>query len=237
MHSLIIHMPGSTARRPNVDRLLQDLPDAQVVDAVNGRDPHQIAEVKTFAGDLHEPQYPFALTPGEIGCFQSHRKCWELIAKSDSPYALVVEDDVAISLPQMAQSLTLIQAHMTPDMFVRLPMKKREAGPEFARDGKVSVFLPKRIGLQTGCQIVGRAAAQRLLARSEQIDRPIDTWLQMHWVTGQPIHALLPNGVTEIANQIGGSTIQQKTRTSGKLMRELRRTWYRAQVALRPQRP
>ena len=75
MNSLIIHMSTSTARHANVARLLQDLPDAQVVEAVNGRDPTQVADVRTHSGNLHSPSYPFALTPAEIGVFQSHRKC------------------------------------------------------------------------------------------------------------------------------------------------------------------
>ena len=67
------------------------------------------------------------------------------------------------------------------------------------------------------------------------IDRPVDTLIQMHWATGQKVHALTGSGNREVAGQIGGSTIQVKVR-EGKLKRELQRAWYRAQVALRPQR-
>jgi len=237
MKSLIIHMSTSTARHANVARLLQDLPDAQVVEAVNGRDPTQVADVCTHSGNLHSPSYPFALTPAEIGVFQSHRKCWQMIVDQGWNYAMIVEDDLAVSRPELDRALQLIHQNMTPDMYLRLPPKMRELPADVvARDGDMALILPKRIGLQCCCQVVGRDAAQRLLDGSTQIDRPVDTWLQMHWVTGQKLHALLPNGLSEIANQIGGSTIQQKTRTSGKLMRELKRAWYRTQVKLRPQR-
>lgn len=238
MNSLIIHMPGSIERRPNAEKLLRDLPHAQLVDAVDGRDPAQVADLRALPGNLHKPAYPFALKGGEMGCFASHRKCWQMIVDNGWDYAIVAEDDVAVSLTDFARTLSMITAHMTPDMFIRLPFKNREkTGIVIATDGDTRLLLPRKIGLQTGCQVVGREAAKRLLAKSEQIDRPIDTWLQMHWVTGQPVHTLLPNGLSEIAGQIGGSTIQQKTRTSGKLMREIKRAWYRAQVRLRPQRP
>lgn len=238
MNTLIIHMPGSIERRPNAERLLRDLPNAQIVDAVDGRDPAQVADLRALPGNLHKPTYPFALKGGEMGCFASHRKCWQMIVDNGWDYAIVAEDDVAVSLPDFARTLSMITAHMTPDMFIRLPFKNREkTGLVVATDGDTRLLLPRKIGLQTGCQVVGREAAKRLLAKSEQIDRPIDTWLQMHWVTGQKVHTLLPNGLSEIAGQIGGSTIQQKTRTSGKLMREIKRAWYRAQVRLRPQRP
>jgi GR25 family glycosyltransferase involved in LPS biosynthesis len=83
---------------------------------------------------------------------------------------------------------------------------------------------------------VGKGAAQRLLDASAQIDRPVDTFLQMHWITGQPIHAILPNGNAEVAHQIGGSTIQTKIPAQGKLAREFKRLIYRARIALRPQK-
>ncbi len=238
MHSLIIHLPGSAKRRPNADRLLQDLPDAQLVDAVNGRDPDQISDALVSDGDLYRPHYPFPLRPAEIGVFQSHRKCWQMIVNKGWDHAIIVEDDLAVSQPFLARALSLITAHMTPDMFVRLPAKNREKrGHVLARDGNVRLLLPRQIGLQCCCQVVGRDAARRLISGSRRIDRPVDTWLQMHWITGQPIHTLLPNGNAEIADQIGGSTIQEKTRTSGKLMREWQRAWYRAQVRMRPQQP
>ncbi len=238
MNTLIIHMPSSTERHLNAEKLLQDLPDAQLVDAIDGRDPSQVADLQVFPGNLHRPTYPFAMRGGEVGCFASHRKCWQMIVDNNWDYAIVAEDDVAVSLPDLARSLSMIAAHMSPDMFIRLPFKNRERkGTVVAVDGDTRLLLPQKIGLQTGCQVVGREAAKRLLAKSEQIDRPIDTWLQMHWITGQPIHTLLPSGLGEIAGQIGGSTIQQKTRTSEKLMREFKRVWYRAQVRMRPQRP
>ena len=125
---------------------------------------------------------------------------------------------------------------MTPDHFIRLPAKAREtAAQTVAQDGPACLLLPKVIGLQTVCQVVGRGAAQRLLKATETLDRPIDTFLQMHWVHGHSIHTILPNGVSEETAALGGSTIQKKTRTSGKLMREIRRFRYRRAVNARPQ--
>lgn len=99
------------------------------------------------------------------------------------------------------------------------------------------MFLPKIIGLQTVCQIVGRTAAIRLLAATEILDRPVDTLMQMNWVTGQPVHTILPNGVLELTQELGGgSTIRTKSPARNFLTREFRRSKYRAQLKLRPQR-
>ncbi|TNF60118.1 MAG: glycosyltransferase family 25 protein [Rhodobacteraceae bacterium] len=238
MHSLIIHMASSPARRPNAERLLRDLPGAELVDAVDGRDPAQVAGVDVRSGDLLAPRYPFALRPPEIGVFQSHRRCWRTILDRGWDRALVVEDDLAIDAALFSRALAMLDAHMTPDMVVRLPVKPREKpAAVLAQEGEMRLILPRVIGLQCICMAVGARAAERLLRESRVIDRPVDTWLQMHWVTGQPVHALLPNGNREVAGQIGGSTIQTKTRASGKLAREIRRAIYRARIALRPQRP
>lgn len=237
MKSLIIHMSSSTARRENAGQLLDVLPNARLVEAIDGRDPAQVAGVQVMPGTHHEPTYPFALGPGEIGCFLSHRKCWQIIAQSDAPYALIAEDDLGINPIIWSDTLRLIERHATTESFIRIPAKKREtAVSTIDTQGVASLFVPGVIGLQTVCQVVGRDAAQRLLAASETLDRPIDTYLQMHWATGQAIRTILPNGVRERTVETGGSTIQKKTRTSGKLMREIKRAWYRAQVKRRPQK-
>lgn len=236
MKSLIIHMSSSVARRPNAERLLSVLPDAALVEAVNGRDPQQISDVEVKAGDLLRPKYPFPMRPAEIGVFESHRKCWRQIVDAGWDYAIIVEDDLQIDPQRFDRALRLIEAHATPDMYVRLPVKQREvAARVVAEDEDIAFILPRIIGLQCICQVVGRGAAENLLRESQQLDRPVDTWLQMHWATGQPVHTVLNAGNAEIANQIGGSTIQKKTRTSGKLMREIKRWRYRRAVAARPQ--
>ena len=238
MHSFIIHMPGDAKRAPNAQKLLEQLPSAEIVDAIIGRDVLAQGDITPHAGDLHVPQYPFPLGPGEVGCFLSHRACWQQIVTRDLDYALIAEDDLALDPALWSEAMDLVRTHATPDRFLRLPAKRREA-PVTTLDARsqAQLFLPRVIGLQTVCQVVGRNAAQRLLSASESLDRPVDTFLQMHWITGQPVHTILPNGVSEITDQLGGSTIQKKTRTNSKLVREFKRATYRAQVSRRPQRP
>jgi GR25 family glycosyltransferase involved in LPS biosynthesis len=238
MQSFIIHMSSSTSRRENADLLLATLPNARLVEAVDGRVPDQVVGVKVLPGDHHDPRYPFPLGPGEVGCFLSHRKCWEMIANGDADYALIAEDDLSIDPAIWTDVLGLIETLADADSFIRIPAKQREvAVSATGSQGKTTLFVPRVIGLQTVCQVVGRNAAKRLLAATETLDRPVDTFLQMHWATGQSVQTILPNGVRELTAETGGSTIQKKTRTSSKLMREIKRAWYRAQVNRRPQKP
>lgn len=232
MPSLIIHMSSATQRRANVEVLLQTLPGAQVIEAVRGAD----AGVTPARGDIHQPHYPFPIGAGEVGCFLSHRACWQLIVDEGWDCALIAEDDLALDATHWAHVQALIDAHATADSFIRIPAKAREdACQTLASDGPCTLMLPRVIGLQTVFQVVGRNAAERLLAATGVLDRPVDTFLQMHWIHGQPVHTILPNGVRELTADLGGSTIQKKTRTSGKLMREINRWRYRRAVAARPQ--
>lgn len=224
-------MATAKARADNVSHLMRILPKARVIAAVNGRE--EGLDFPSAPGNLHAPPYPFPLSAGERGCFLSHRRCWEEIADGPDPFALIVEDDLHLDPTQWPDTLVLITRNADEDSFIRLPAKDREPlTTTLDREGAAQLFTPKTIGLQTVAQVVGRRAARRLLDATQTIDRPVDTTLQMHWMTGQRVQTILPNGVSEVP---GPSTIQKKTRTSGKLMREVSRGVYRAKVKRKPQ--
>ncbi|MFT5342594.1 MAG: glycosyl transferase family 25 [Paracoccaceae bacterium] len=238
MQSYIIHLTGDTRRQINVPTLLSALTDPIVVEAVNGDDAIAQGAIAIRPGDLRQPAYPFPLGPGEVGCFLSHRACWQRIIDSGQDYGLIAEDDLAFDPVNWVEAMDLIEAQANADMFIRLPAKPSETPVQVVgQNGSARLFLPRVIGLNSVCQVVGRNAAQRLLAASETLDRPLDAFLQMHWVTGQPIHTILPNGVLELTDELGGSTIQKKSRTSNVLMRGINRLKYRAQIKKRPQNP
>ncbi|NVO56177.1 glycosyltransferase family 25 protein [Rhodobacteraceae bacterium B1Z28] len=238
MRSFIIHMSSSTARRPNAEKLCNDLPNAELFEAVNGRDPDQIADVSMHLGTLHRPYYPFALRPAEIGVFQSHRRIWRKMVDENIDLAIITEDDLRIDPDRMQQVLDMLQPIATPDHYIRIPVKQREIPAQtLAEQDGLRLILPWIVGLQCVCQMVGRRAAERLLAATDHIDRPVDTFLQMHWLTGQPIHALLGSGNQEVAREIGGSTIQMRPPLSDKMTREFKRAAYRTKLYFYPQRP
>ncbi len=236
MKSFVIHMTSSAARRPNAERLCALLPNAELFEAVNGKDPEQIADVQLFPGDLYRPRYPFPLRAAEIGVFESHRRIWRKLVDEKIDRAIITEDDLRIDPCRMSEALEMLDPIATEDHYIRIPVKQREnAALTLARHNGLRLILPKVIGLQCVCQMVGRRAAERLLAVTNQIDRPVDTFLQMHWITGQPILSLQGSGNQEVAREIGGSTIQTSPPLADKLTREFKRAAYRRRLYQFPQ--
>ena len=65
-------------------------------------------------------------------------------------------------------------------------------GEAVAKRGEFSLVRPHSPPLRAIGQLVSRKAAERLLALTEPFDRPVDTFLQMSWVTGAPLLAFTP---------------------------------------------
>jgi glycosyl transferase family 25 len=91
--------------------------------------------------------------------------------------------------------------------------------------------------LRAIAQIVSLDAAKRLLDRTLPFDRPIDTLMQMTWVTGQPVLVASPSPVRDVSRETGGSTVQRKSMSLAERLRhEAMRPIYRARVLARYRR-
>lgn len=229
MKFFIIHLTRAEQRKPNIECLRKAIPgELEVVEAVDARELPQDEITQFISAHGRFPPYPFQLRASEVACFLSHRNAWKLIAEGDEPGAMVLEDDVALDVPTFARALALVQQHAGEEEFVRFPHKLREKPRrELAQEGEIRLFEPKVCGLGMVTQFVGRNAAKRLLNATEFFDRPVDTTLQQTWITGQVNYTVWPTGVSEISENLGGSTIGQRNSLAGKLYREIARPAYR----------
>ena len=86
----VINLARSPERWASIRRLAAErgLP-VERIEAVDGRDP-QALSTSAAAPDS-------GLRPGEIACFESHRKVWRRIADDPAPFGLVLEDDVFLA--------------------------------------------------------------------------------------------------------------------------------------------
>lgn len=233
IQAFVIHLTRAEARRAQVDRIVAVCPvPATVIEAVDGRAlPAEEIDAVYSRKSLHAPRYPFPLSDGEIGCFLSHRKVWQAIVDSGLEAGLIIEDDVEIDAIAFSRAVALAREHIGALGYIQFqtrPVKGQFT--ELIRDDDVSIVRPLVGQLRTSAQIVSAAHARMLLDLTGQFDRPVDSFLQMSWVTGSPLCCAVPPGISDRTQQSGGSTISQKKTLTDKISREIKRSIYRFQI-------
>ena len=234
VEAYIIHLMRAQQRRPNVDDLGLRLPmRIYLVDAVYWDTLTDAAANAVYRRQIHKPKYPFELRRSEIACFLSHRKAWQQIVDSKLNAGLVVEDDVE---PEalFTKALELALATMQPTDYVRFPYRSHtDDGPCVAESGSIALVQPVLVGLGMQMQLVGREAAAILLAATETFDRPVDTTIQMRWLTPARILAVKPPCTKEISDAVGGTLVQKKVKPLREVLaRAVKRLVYRSKLRL-----
>jgi GR25 family glycosyltransferase involved in LPS biosynthesis len=229
----IIHLERAVDRRDQVLAIARAMPGAvEIVPAVDGKALPQDVVAEIYQPRRVKPHYPFSLKLGEIGCFLSHRRCWQKIVDSGEDGALIVEDDVEVDTTMLARAVDLIAVRSPRSSYIRFPNKSgRESGPMIAQDGDIKLIRPGTPGLGTVGQYVGCDAAKSLLEITQKFDRPIDSFLQLLKVHNVPVLTIAPSIVREVSSSIGHSYIQKTGSSFGeKLHREIMRPLYRLTV-------
>lgn len=231
--TFIVHLKRAAGRKAQVQDLIDKSPyPSEIVNAVDGKllskeDIETSYSEKSFL----QPNYPFGMNAGEIGCFQSHRLAWQRIVDQDLTAGLVLEDDVQIA-PDVFEA-TLKAAEHWSDDFGYIQFQVRGV-PEncdvVSAADNVKLVQPSPTLLRCSAQLITRPAAKHLLQMSKKFDRPVDAWLQMHWVTGIRPICVVPSGVTDRTQETGGSNLSIKISLISKFSREWNRMRYRQNI-------
>jgi len=146
------------------------------VPAVDGRSftPSELRELVT-----NNDRWKAQLTPSEVGCFLSHRRCFEEIASSSDQYAMVVEDDIEFT--QDAADLIKEFHSMPSDSdLVKIETNGKkvliDATVQIA-DTRYSVARLRSTHIMSAGYIVSKDAAARLLAQMDKAWAPIDQFI------------------------------------------------------------
>jgi GR25 family glycosyltransferase involved in LPS biosynthesis len=234
IEAFIIHLERAKSRAPQAEAFAAKLPmAARLLAAVDSEQLSDGEVAAVYRRNLHRPRYPFELRRQEIACFLSHRNAWREIVDRGLDAGLVAEDDVDADPVLLGEVIEAVLANMQPADFVRLPVKVREEGPLRFAAGKIEVIEPRLRGLGMQAQIVGREAARRLLAETEQFDRPVDTTIQLPGLTSARVLAVRPAFVAHVDKSVGGSVVQKKKKPIGEVLaREVKRAVYRLSIRL-----
>jgi GR25 family glycosyltransferase involved in LPS biosynthesis len=192
---------------------------------------------QAYARRRFRPTYPFPLTRTEVGVFLSHRAAWRRIVDDALDFAFIFEDDAEIDPAAFAALVEFVTLERPAWDYVLMPAQPVRNGTPIVRRGGLALMRPDAPPLRAIAQIVSFAAAKRLLDRTLPFDRPVDTTLQMTWVTGQPVLIASPSPIRDVSLKTGGSTVQRKSMGFlDRLHHEAMRPIYRAQVLARYRR-
>jgi GR25 family glycosyltransferase involved in LPS biosynthesis len=236
--AFILHLERASSRAANVRSLSANLPiENEVVAAIDGArlTPQEVDQA--YARRRFRPTYPFPLTRTEVGVFLSHRLAWRRIVDDALDFAFIFEDDAEIDPAAFAALVEFVTLERPAWDYVLMPAQPVRNGTPIVRRGGLALMRPDAPPLRAIAQIVSFAAAKRLLDRTLPFDRPVDTTLQMTWVTGQPVLIASPSPIRDVSLKTGGSTVQRKSMGFlDRLHHEAMRPIYRAQVLARYRR-
>ncbi|MEM9107757.1 MAG: glycosyltransferase family 25 protein [Pseudomonadota bacterium] len=230
--AFVIHLARATGRASNVRDLIRDCPvDTEIVAAVDGALLSASAKDAVYRRDRFFPRYPFPLRSTEIGCFLSHRRCWHQIVTQRLAYGMVFEDDARLDRAKAEAAIALAERHIGRAGFIQLPVRDApEAAKLVAELDGIRLLKPAVIPLRLSGQLVSNWAAHRLLELTHVFDRPIDSFLQMHWITDIEPLLVVPSGIEDASSATGGSTISRHKPILDRLNREIRRFAYRRTI-------
>ncbi len=228
----ILSLDRATERRPQVNKTIATCPlPCTVISAVDGSLLSDAEINRVYRRKLHSPKYIAELRKAEIGCFLSHRKAWQKIATGAADAVLVLEDDMQLQQPQFNSTLQFALENISPGDYLKFHAGEIHTKATVLKSsGPHSLMLPVVAPLGATSQLITREAAQRLLDASVVFDRPVDTFIQMTWLTGVDVKLITPSCISEISRDLGGSTISQKKNFWPWLQREFRRPVYRMQI-------
>ncbi len=235
IRAYVLHLERATARRANADRLLETCGlEGEIWPAVDGTAMSQDERSAVICPRLFQPEYPFPLNAGEIGCFLSHRQIWADILNKELDAALILEDDIKIIESEFSSAVQLASIHIESLGFIKFkshpPKAKYQVLDHLSTANLVKSREP---GLGATAQMVSSKAAKQLLERSVVIDRPVDTFVQSYWYTGLQPCVIYPSGVYHCDHKVGGTTIQHSPENLiQKIRREIKRTIYRRKVRI-----
>jgi glycosyl transferase, family 25 len=238
LKAFILHLDRAISRKASVQALAASLPvESEVLPAVDGARLTQQEVDRSYARCRFEPRYPFALTRTEVGVFLSHRLAWRRIVEDKLDFAFIFEDDAEIDAGSFVALIEFVSAERKCWDYVLMPAQPIRGGAVVARRDALALIRPDAPPLRAIAQIVSAEAARRLLDRTLPFDRPVDTLMQMPWVTGQPVLVASPSPVRDVSLESGGSTVQRKSMgLAERLRHEAMRPIYRAQVLARYRR-
>lgn len=206
---LVISLPDATRRRRDaVAQLAAHDVQFEFLDAMRGADALQqgiFSRVDETSFLLNTGR---RMTPGEIGCFASHRLAWQRCVDRGVPM-VIMEDDFQLR-DHFPAALDACESVIDRLGFLRLQttLRSKEVHIADLGDFELKRFTKPPHGLM--CYCLSPPVAQRFIELTHVLDAPVDVFMKKYWEHGQALHALTPFSVEP-------STHHSRTTISGRV--------------------
>jgi len=189
----VISLADAADRRERVHReFARTALDFSFFDALDGEAGMALfddCDEKDFV--LHTGRLP---TPGEIGCFASHKALWQRCVDSAKPL-LIMEDDFDLG-PRFAEAVAAA-GELVPELgLLRLQDERRGASREVSRYRGFSVERYTKTPHCAMCYAISPSVAKRLVDLHPRICAPVDVVMKHVWRFDNPMYCLRPYTVT-----------------------------------------
>jgi len=185
----------------------------------------------TYDASTRLRTYGNHLTLGEIGCYDSHYRIWQDLARSNDDIWCVLEDDIELTAG-FAERLTHALDAATPWGILRLSECGSTGGWRVGQlpDGAILNDHRKQPGGTQG-YLIRREAALTLLAYGERMVHPVDDMLNRNWEHGIRMISMSP-GVVVHRDDVLGTTIAGRQKARRSLSEKLRREFHMGRDSL-----
>ncbi|WP_105188965.1 glycosyltransferase family 25 protein [Pseudoalteromonas sp. T1lg48] len=196
----VINLKGSDNR---LQRAAQQLTGQGLaferIDAVNGRQLSAAQKNAILDTKANRTKFYRPLSDGEIGCYLSHKKCWQTLLDSQNEYALVLEDDFSLVGNLKSSLASVLNQPLPVDIIKLCNYQGRERANKFSRELDANHHLVIHDKPLSGCcaYVISRSGAKCMLAHASKIYRPVDTDIQHTWETGVHVGALHPYPIAQ----------------------------------------
>lgn len=169
------------------------------VEGVLGKALTQQEVALHYSKVANKSKYHTPLTLGQIGCYYSHRKVWQLIAEGDAPFGIIMEDDFHLTGDLQKAIDTIQSLSIKWDLIKLAAYQSRERKIAHSQPINEDFNLVVHSKAMSGgaATALTREAAKRLLAATDKFGRPCDTDIQHMWETGVDVLSLMPYPVAQ----------------------------------------
>lgn len=175
--------------------------------------------------------YANHLTLGEVGCYDSHYRIWQDLARSNDDIWCVLEDDIELT-PDFSRRLAAAMDVPAPWGVMRLKDCGSAGRWQVAAlpGGGVLNDHRKQPG-GTHAYLIRRDAALTLLRYGRRMIHPVDDMINRNWEHGVRMISMAPAIVLDRGNDLGTTIVgRQKARRS--ISQKLRREFHAGRDSL-----